>query len=127
MESRGPWAVESRDSHASLILLQWAKSVRAGSGMGGTKVVAPHSLRAGLSSLKALGGSLGPWRQWRTKCDRKSKKTSALRRFGYSSKSGDGSSRSSWRQVHSEGEDETRESTVMKIKRLSLKKLKTWR
>ncbi|CAL1293730.1 unnamed protein product [Larinioides sclopetarius] len=63
-----------------------------------------------------------------TKCDRKSKKTSALRRFGYSSKSGDGSSsRSSWRQVHSEGEDETRESTVMKIKRLSLKKLKTWR
>ncbi|GBO37002.1 hypothetical protein AVEN_247825-1 [Araneus ventricosus] len=40
-----------------------------------------------------------------TKCDRKSKKTSALRRFGYSSKSGDGSSRSSWRQVHSEGEE----------------------
>lgn len=39
----------------------------------------------------------------------------------------DEGSRSSWRQVHSEGEDESKESTVMKIKRLSLKKLKTWR
>ncbi|KAG8182202.1 hypothetical protein JTE90_004139 [Oedothorax gibbosus] len=59
--------------------------------------------------------------------ERKLKKSSALRRFGYSSKSSESSSRSSWRQVHSEGEDESRESTVMKIKRLSLKKLKTWR
>lgn len=39
----------------------------------------------------------------------------------------DEGSRSSWRQVHSEGEDEAKESTVMKFKRLSLKKLKTWR
>ncbi|XP_035211287.1 1-phosphatidylinositol 4,5-bisphosphate phosphodiesterase epsilon-1-like [Stegodyphus dumicola] len=61
------------------------------------------------------------------KSDKKIKKYSGLRRFGYSAKGGDNSNKNSRRQVHSEGEDESRETTGTKFKRFSLKKLKTWR
>nr|XP_042900346.1 1-phosphatidylinositol 4,5-bisphosphate phosphodiesterase epsilon-1 [Parasteatoda tepidariorum] len=57
------------------------------------------------------------------KHDKIVKKKSAFSKFRHSERASSSGFHSSWRQVHSEGEDDYRES----VKRFSLKKLKTWR